>query len=152
MIIEKITINGIDYMAVQNDENKGFKCEACEIQAGPVPGLASLCTACIHLNGKCYCFKKAKPQDKTYFQLLRELNGWKPKDKIITSEKEVMMIAEHFGLESMSVIELRNLRDMTVSYHTALLSDNKKKETAMLAMMSITTVIDNFLIKKGSEM
>lgn len=82
---------------------------------------------------------------KTYFQLLRELGDWRPADKHITSKEEIEMLEKHFFLKLRTILDLKNLRDSTVSYYSALLEDDSRRENALLAMMSITSVIDRHL-------
>lgn len=84
---------------------------------------------------------------KTFYQLLRELKDWRPKDRHVTSEKEFNEITEHFKLKYRTHTDLRNLRDTCVAYYTTLLEDETRRDNAMLAMMSLTAVIDRYIYK-----
>lgn len=84
---------------------------------------------------------------KTYFQMISELKGYEPKSGMFTSNEDIEMLNKHFGLESMSVTELQNLRDMFVLVYCQnfdMFSYNAKA--------SVTAVIDHFKWQKGGEL
>ena len=89
---------------------------------------------------------------KTYYQMISDLRGYEPKDRHFTSNEEIQMLNEHFGLDKMSVLELQNLRDMFMLYY--LSPGNQNENGAWFstnAMMSVTAVIDHYKIQKGGE-
>lgn len=88
-------------------------------------------------------------EEKTYFQLLREMKQWKPENKNFTTKEEIDMIINHFQMEKMRTIDLRNLRDMTVAYYTGVMANDNTNDYALLAMMSITAVIDRYILRKN---
>ena len=65
------------------------------------------------------------------------------------------MIASHFGLSKMTLLELMNLRDMVVLVYDRWLDDATDdfptQRKLMDAMKSITGVIDTFKHKAGAE-
>lgn len=104
---------------------------------------------------------------QTYFQMLRELSDYCPKDDMFTSKEEIEMLDNHFGLSQMTAYDLQNLRDMTVYFYTEL-QDNEieykvngegqvypcrseKFWRYNTTMQSVTAVIDLFKIRKGAE-
>ena len=88
---------------------------------------------------------------KTYFQRIMEIKDYCPKNKGITTEEEIDMLDKHFGLSEMQEIDLRNLRDMVVLYFDRQMesasSQNRTIDTMMQGLMSITAVIDKFIIQ-----
>ena len=96
-----------------------------------------------------YVLEERRPM--TYYQLLRELKDWRPQNRHVTSEEEINFLDSHFLLYERSVLDLRNLRDATVSYYTALMDDETRKEDALLAMMSITAVIDQKILSLSNS-
>lgn len=87
------------------------------------------------------------PEGKTFFELLRELGEWKPENESVTTEAEAAFIERHFGLHKRNVMDLKNLRDMTVCYYTTIMEHEKSNSYALLTMMSITAVIDKHIQK-----
>lgn len=51
---------------------------------------------------------------KTNFQMIKEFKDYAPKERGITSLKEMKMIQDHFHLFEMDLLALQNLRDMVV--------------------------------------
>lgn len=96
---------------------------------------------------KCYSDEEDNPEEKTFFQLLRELGEWKPENESVTTEAEAAFIERHFGLHKKNLMDLKNLRDMTVCYYTAIMEHEKSNSYALLTMMSITAVIDKHIQK-----
>ena len=93
---------------------------------------------------------------KTNFQMIREIKDYTPKSRFVTSQEEIEMLKEHFGLDKMSVLELCNLRDMVVMMFTNYLEESievdwEKHDKQMRGMQSITAVIDAFKYKAGAE-
>ena len=87
---------------------------------------------------------------KTWFQLIKELHGYEPKDKHTTTIGEMERLYKHFGMADMTYTDLQNLRDMFMLYY---LTPGNKKEGwfSFEAMQSITAVIDYYKIKKGGQ-
>ena len=87
---------------------------------------------------------------KTWFQLIKELHGYEPKDRHFTSREEMERLYRHFGMDKMTYSDLQNLRDMFMLYY---LTPGNKKEGwfSIEAMQSITAVIDYYKIQKGGE-
>ena len=96
---------------------------------------------------KCYSDEEDNPEGKTFFELLRELGEWKPENEFVTTEAEAAFIERHFGLDKRKVMDLKNLRDMTVCYYMTIMEYKKSDSFAHLAMMSITAVIDRHIQK-----
>ena len=84
--------------------------------------------------------------EKTYYQMIKELKGYEPKDSHFTSFEEVERLNKHFGLDTMNALELRNLRDMFMLVYIG----NRDMFTSC-AMMSVTAVIDHYKWQKGGE-
>lgn len=51
---------------------------------------------------------------KTNFQMIMDIRDFRPETRGFTSIGEIKMLMNHFGLDSMSLLELQNLRDMVV--------------------------------------
>ena len=62
---------------------------------------------------------------KTWFNLIKDFQGYRPKDLIFTSKEEMEQIRDHFGLDKMTSYEIQNLRDMFMLYY---LTPGNKKE------------------------
>lgn len=96
-------------------------------------------------------------EQKTHFQLLQYVRDYRPADDHVTSKEEIERIAKHFGLEKMSLMELRNLRDMTVLYFSYMsakekLNGNREDASdAIRSMQSITSIFDIYISRKGAE-
>ena len=92
---------------------------------------------------------------KTFFQMILEVKDYTPQDDCITLKEEVNMLTEVFELDTMSPLDLRNLRDMIVLFWSSRMREerhNNMKTTDEYmklsnAMQSITAVIDHFLYK-----
>ena len=139
MSIDNITIDKNTYRRI---ELNGPDCNQCDIKINEKNDLLKFCKLCVKFNPYNSIYKRVPERKKTYFQLLRELGDWKPENKHVTSESECEMIRLHFDLGSMNDLELRNLRDFTVSFYHAKMEQNKENFDALHAMMSITAVID----------
>lgn len=84
---------------------------------------------------------------KTNFQMLRELlNVYKPVQRCVISKYEYNLVRKFLCIEEMDILQLRNLRDFTVSYmgRSENMSDWDK-------MSAITYVIDSQIVKLGGE-
>lgn len=79
---------------------------------------------------------------RTNFQMVREFADYMPAESGITSRAEIMKITEHFTLDTMTKLELQNLRDFVVLYYK---SENMRDKFE--AMLSITAVIDIYLYR-----
>lgn len=96
-------------------------------------------------------------EQKTHFQLLQYVRDYKPADDHVTSKEEVERISKHFGLKEMSLMELRNLRDMAVLFFTNISLKQKyegNREDAIEAvhsMSSVTTIIDMEIFQRGGK-
>ena len=92
---------------------------------------------------------------KTNFQMIREIKDYAPKSSMFTSKEEIEMLNQHFGLDKMSLLELRNLRDMVVLVYDKWLDDAMdefpEQRKLMSAMQSITAVIDHFKLNAGAK-
>ena len=139
MSIDKITINGNSY--IRQELNKP-ECKQCDILKDQHKELRAICTFCVRVNPENTIYKKTNKNEKTFVQLLRDLGKWKPEKKSTTSEEECLMLKQHFGMDSMDKLELRNLRDACVNFYHAKLVENNEDFDALQAMMSITAVID----------
>lgn len=74
--------------------------------------------------------------------MVREFADYMPAESGITSRAEIMKITEHFTLDTMTKLELQNLRDLVVLYYK---SENMRDKFE--AMLSITAVIDIYLYR-----
>lgn len=92
---------------------------------------------------------------RTYYQMIQSLRGYNPAKRGFTSDEEFLMIASHFGLSKMNLLELMNLRDMVVLAYDRWLDmaidEFHEQRKLMDAMQSITGVIDTFKHKAGAE-
>ena len=89
--------------------------------------------------------EKKRTPTTTYACLLSELTGWAPEDRFVTSRKEIQKLSDHFKMEQMSIMDLRNLRDMTVLFYS------REEKVRMQPMMSLTAVIDMQIAKRGGN-
>ena len=99
--------------------------------------------------------------EKTYFNRLRQLNReYEPEQRGIVKINEIRQIEKVLGLDEMSEMELRNMRDMTAMYYDIIIDETEKKLESeggswksMMALMdkvsAITAVIDNSLVAHG---
>lgn len=84
---------------------------------------------------------------KTNFQMLRELlEQYHPKQRGMFSGDEYRLVAETLHLNEMDILQLRNLRDFTVSY----MSRSEDMEN-LDRMSAITYCIDSRIIELGGE-
>lgn len=86
--------------------------------------------------------------------MIQGLRGYNPAKSGFTSDAEFLMIASHFGLSKMTLLELMNLRDMVVLVYNIWLSginEYHERRKVYDAMQSITSVIDSFKYKAGAE-
>lgn len=92
---------------------------------------------------------------RTYYKMIQGLRGYSPVKRGFTSDAEFLMIASHFGLSKMNLLELMNLRDMVVLAYDRWLDmatdEFQEQRKLMDAMQSITGVIDTFKHKAGAE-
>lgn len=87
------------------------------------------------------------------------MKDYQPKDKHITSEEEIKMIAEKLGLDVLTNEQLQAKRDDVVEFFSSLddkvnWEDPEQRESAYnrhTALMSITAVIDHFKWNRGME-
>ena len=79
--------------------------------------------------------------DLRYFPMLRKLKkDFRPKEKGVLSGDEVTKIKELLHIEELTIVDLQNLRDMTVLF----LED-------MDIISGVTTVIDTQIWNLGGE-
>ena len=71
--------------------------------------------------------------------MVRDFSDYMPERRGFTSNEETQRIAEHFGLASMTALELQNLRDFVVLWYRGDHMSDKFE-----AMLSITAVIDHY--------
>jgi hypothetical protein len=84
---------------------------------------------------------------KTNFQMLRELlEKYHPMERGMVKFAESMLIRETLHVEEMDILQLRNLRDFTVSHMGR--SDNMEDWDRMSA---ITYCIDSRIVELGGE-
>lgn len=92
---------------------------------------------------------------KTFFQMILDVKDYTPQDDMFTSKEEYEMLTKNFGLDTMSTLDLRNLRDMVVLFWSNRMREERYSNNMKFtddymklshAMQSITAVIDNFLI------
>lgn len=92
---------------------------------------------------------------RTYFKMIEEFADFSPANRGVTSFKEVRRVASHFGLDTMTELELLNLRDMVVLVYDRWLDDAMDDFPAqrklMDAMQSVTSVIDYQRNKLNAE-
>lgn len=94
---------------------------------------------------------------KTNYQMLKELDGFKPKTSGILTGEEVQHIASTLHLADMDELALRNLRDLAVMFYSlkvdSLERDGKEAEAydVMDIISGITGVIDSALFRIGAE-
>lgn len=79
---------------------------------------------------------------RTNFQMVVDFKDYMPERRGFTSNEEIKKISEHFCLESMTKLELQNLRDFVVLFYS-----NEEMLDKFQAMMSITTVIDTYIYR-----
>ena len=79
---------------------------------------------------------------RTNFQMVVDFKDYMPERRGFTNNEEIKKISEHFCLESMSKLELQNLRDFVVLFYS-----NEEMLDKFQAMMSITTVIDTYIYR-----
>ena len=79
---------------------------------------------------------------RTNFQMVVDFKDYMPARRGFTSNEEIKKISEHFCLESMTKLELQNLRDFVVLFYS-----NEEMLDKFQAMMSITTVIDTYIYR-----
>ena len=79
---------------------------------------------------------------RTNFQMVVDFKDYMPERRGFTSNAEIKKISEHFCLESMTKLELQNLRDFVVLFYS-----NEDMLDKFQAMMSITTVIDTYIYR-----
>lgn len=96
----------------------------------------------------------------TNFSNMKELLGkYEPAFRGFATDDEVKLITEALELESMSVLELRNLRDFSVLYFDRLKDGVKEGESGhseetlvlMDKMSAVTAVIDANISRLGGE-
>ena len=85
----------------------------------------------------------------TDFNLVRKLNDYVPKDTMFTSKEEKEHIEKTLCLHERDVLSLRNLRNCVVMNHNIRRLNHD--DASMEGLMSITTVIDNYITEKGGE-
>lgn len=94
--------------------------------------------------------------ETTFFQRILNVKDYTPNDDMFTSKEEIDMLNENFGLDQMSTLDLRNLRDMVVMFWNNRMreerySNNMKFTDEYMklshAMQSITAVIDSFIYR-----
>ena len=94
--------------------------------------------------------------EKTFFQMILDVQDYTPQNDMITSKEEVRMLTENFGLDQMTELDLRNLRDMVVLFWSNRMREERYSNDMKFtddymklshAMQSITAVIDHFLYK-----
>jgi len=94
---------------------------------------------------------------KTNFQMIMDIREYRPETRGFTSNSEIKMLMNHFGLDKMSLLELQNLRDMVVLMFREWMQDDRSKGeidemmSKSDAMQSITGVIDHFKMRAGGE-
>lgn len=85
------------------------------------------------------------------YQNLNKLRDFIPKDRHITSLKEINYIKETLDLEHASNDDLRNYRDMCVMMWEHMCDTREDGYERMGAMQSITAVIDSVQFTRGME-
>lgn len=89
--------------------------------------------------------------NKTNYEMLMELEKeYSPKQRGIISMDEIYKVNEVLSLDKMNVIELRNMRDITVMWYGMKFDETDKMEY-MDKMSAVTAVIDNKILNKGGE-
>lgn len=84
---------------------------------------------------------------KTNFQMLRELlNVYHPVQQGIISKYEYGLVSKTLCIEEMDILQLRNLRDFTVSH-----MGRSEKMSDWDKMSAITYVIDSRIVELGGE-
>lgn len=91
---------------------------------------------------------------QTDFQLIRQLDNYHPATEGVTSTEEVKLITDTLQLRERDILSLRNLRDMYMLHYSLRVRNMQGAERKTLsvlsdAMMSVTFVIDLFLMEKG---
>jgi hypothetical protein len=98
--------------------------------------------------------------EKTHFQMILDVKDYCPKDDMFTSKEEIDMLAANFGLDKMSILELRNLRDMVVMFWTNKMREERYRNNMEYtdeymrlshAVQSITAVIDMYFYAHRQE-
>jgi hypothetical protein len=87
----------------------------------------------------------------TNFQMIKELN--KKYDAMshtrgFATKEEVELISKTLCLEEMDILQLRNLRDFVVIFLDQM---DMERISKMDKISAITSVIDNYIWKKGGE-
>lgn len=94
--------------------------------------------------------------ETTFFQRIQIVKDYTPKDDMFTSKEEIDMLNETLGLDKMTIMDLRNLRDMVVMFWGSRMREERHSNNMKFtdeymklshAMQSITAVIDNFIYK-----
>lgn len=84
---------------------------------------------------------------KTNFQMLRELlEKYHPKERGMLVDGEYKLVADTLHLNEMDILQLRNLRDFTVSH-----MGRSEKLEDWDRMSAITYVIDSHIIELGAK-
>lgn len=84
---------------------------------------------------------------KTNYQMLRELlEKYHPEQRGIMSRAENTLIRETLHIDEMDILQLRNLRDFTVSH-----MGRSEKMEDWDRMSAITYVIDSRIVELGGE-
>lgn len=89
---------------------------------------------------------------KSNYQMLLQLETFKPKHRGFLIGEEVDYLRETFHIEERSNIELQNLRDFAVMYYSLKCDKESQKAWELSDIMSgICGVIDDEKFKRGME-
>lgn len=92
---------------------------------------------------------------KTNYQMINELDkNFKPVRRHYINGEEVNQIREALCIKEMNLLQLRNLRDLTVMFF-ALKEEHEEDVDAQFDIMdkmsAVTAVIDDAIINRGGE-
>lgn len=90
---------------------------------------------------------------KTNVEMLNELfEKFTPKEKHIVNINEIHFIRDSLNLLDRDLLDLRNLRDMTVLYFNMRMdNDSEHLLDIMDKLSAVTMVIDDCIIQTGGE-
>ncbi|MDO4975239.1 MAG: hypothetical protein Q4E61_02845 [Alphaproteobacteria bacterium] len=86
--------------------------------------------------------------DTNYQMLMSLYEKFHPKQQMYSTESEISLIKDTLFIDNMSILELRNLRDMTVMFFEGK-NDNLVEK--MDKISAITHVIDCKIVELGGE-